>query len=182
MWHLSPLRERSSANTIAGIPPPPPISVITSHSIWMSSSLTDGSAVMVCRIGHRGHRISVRTKLLLTTHFPHKRTLPTHAVSVAPYEPLYYHSSFTRRNVRRSRLSIVDNIANFKMPLIDGAETVSTVLNYSKIRFRKLPEKLITFGRKKYKLLRIYIGLSMSVTLKSPFRCTPNIPQVVFDV
>jgi hypothetical protein len=35
----------------------------------------------------------------------------------------------------------------------------STVLNTSKIRFRKLPVILITFGRKKYMLLRIYIGL-----------------------
>jgi hypothetical protein len=67
------------------------------------------------------------------------------------------------------------------MPLIDGAETVSTVLNKSKILFRKLPVILITFGRKKYKLLRIYIGLSMSVTLKSPSRSIPDIPQVVFD-
>jgi hypothetical protein len=78
-------------------------------------------------------------------------------------------------------ISIVDNIANFKMPLIDGAETVSTVLNNSKILFRKLPVILITFGRKKYMLLRIYTGLSMSVTLKSPSRSIPNIPQVVFD-
>jgi hypothetical protein len=31
-------------------------------------------------------------------------------------------------------ISIVDNIANFKVPLIDGAETVSTVLNNNKIR------------------------------------------------
>jgi hypothetical protein len=46
-------------------------------------------------------------------------------------------------------VSIVDNIANFKIPLIDGAETVSTVLNNSKIRYRKLPVILITFGRKK---------------------------------
>jgi hypothetical protein len=45
-------------------------------------------------------------------------------------------------------MSIVDNIANFKMPLIDDAETVSTVLSNSKIRFRKLPIILITFGRK----------------------------------
>jgi hypothetical protein len=67
------------------------------------------------------------------------------------------------------------------MPLIDGAETVSTALNSSKIRFRKLPVILITFGRKKYMLLRIYIGLSMSVTLKSPSRSIPDIPQVVFD-
>jgi hypothetical protein len=67
------------------------------------------------------------------------------------------------------------------MPLIDGAETVSTVLNNSKIRFRKLPVILITFGRKKYTVLRIYIALSMSVTLKSPSRSIPNIPQVVYD-
>jgi hypothetical protein len=40
---------------------------------------------------------------------------------------------------------------------------------------------LITFGRGKYMLLRIYIGLSMSVTLKSPSRSIPDIPQVVFD-
>jgi hypothetical protein len=78
-------------------------------------------------------------------------------------------------------ISIVDNIANFKMPLIDGAETVCTVLNNSKIRFRKLPVILITFGRKKYMLLRIYIGLSVSVTLKSSSRSIPDIPQVVFD-
>jgi phosphoribulokinase len=57
----------------------------------------------------------------------------------------YITTSFTRRNIRRSRLSIVDNIANFKIQLIDGAETVSTVLNNSKIRFRKLPVILITF-------------------------------------
>jgi hypothetical protein len=76
---------------------------------------------------------------------------------------------------------MVDNIANFKMSLIDGAETVSTVLNNSKIRFRKLPVILITFGRKKLMLLRIYIGLSMSVALKSPSRSIPDIPQVVFD-
>jgi hypothetical protein len=67
------------------------------------------------------------------------------------------------------------------MPLIGGAETVSTVLNNSKILFTKLPAILITFGRKKYMLLRIYIGLNMSVTLKSPPRCIPDIPQVVFD-
>jgi hypothetical protein len=67
------------------------------------------------------------------------------------------------------------------MPLIDGAETVSTVLNNSKNRFRKLTVILITFGRKKYMLLRIYIGLSMSVTLKFPYRSIPDIPQVVFD-
>jgi hypothetical protein len=82
-------------------------------------------------------------------------------------------TSFTRRNVRRSRLSIVDNIANFKMLLLDGAETVSTALNNSKIRFRKLPVILIAFGRKKYMLLRIYSVLSMSVTLKSPSRSIP---------
>jgi hypothetical protein len=46
-------------------------------------------------------------------------------------------------------LSIVDNTANFKMPLIDDAETVSTVLNKFKIQFRKLPVILITFGREK---------------------------------
>jgi hypothetical protein len=51
----------------------------------------------------------------------------------------------------------------------------------TKIRFRKLPVILITFGRKKYMLLRIYIGLSMRVTLKSPSRSIPDIPQVVFD-
>jgi hypothetical protein len=34
------------------------------------------------------------------------------------------YTSFNRCNIHRSRLSIVDNIANFKMPLIDGAETV----------------------------------------------------------
>jgi hypothetical protein len=45
-------------------------------------------------------------------------------------------------------ISIVDNIANFKMSLIESAETVSTVLNNSKIRFRKLPVILIAFGRK----------------------------------
>jgi hypothetical protein len=67
------------------------------------------------------------------------------------------------------------------MPLIDGAETVSTVLNNCKIRFRKLPVILITFGTKKFMLLRIYIGLSMIVTLKSPSRCIADIPQVVFD-
>jgi hypothetical protein len=67
------------------------------------------------------------------------------------------------------------------MPLIDGAETVSTVLNNSKIRFRKLPVILITFGQKKYMLLRIYIGLSKSVTLKSPPGIIPDIPHVVFD-
>jgi hypothetical protein len=67
------------------------------------------------------------------------------------------------------------------MPLIDGVETVSTVLNNSEILFRKLPTILITFGRKKYMLLRIYIGLSVSVTLKSPSRSIPDIPQVVFD-
>jgi hypothetical protein len=71
--------------------------------------------------------------------------------------------------------------ANFKIPLIDGAETVSTVLNDSKIRFRKLPVILITFGKKKYMLLRIYIVLRMSVTLKSPSRSILDIPQVVFD-
>jgi hypothetical protein len=68
------------------------------------------------------------------------------------------------------------------MPLIDGAGTVSTVLNNSKIRFRKIPVILIIFGRKKYMLLRIYIGLSMSVTLKSPSISIPDIPQVVFDI
>jgi hypothetical protein len=78
-------------------------------------------------------------------------------------------------------VSIVDNIANFKVPLIDGAETVSTVLNNAKIRFWKLLVKLITFGRKKYMLLRICIGLRMNVTLKSPSRSIPDIPQVVFD-
>jgi hypothetical protein len=62
------------------------------------------------------------------------------------------------------------------MPLIDVAETVSTVLNNSKIRFRKLRVILITFGSKIYMLLRIYIGLSMSVTLKSPSRSIPDIP------
>jgi hypothetical protein len=67
------------------------------------------------------------------------------------------------------------------MPLIDGAETVSTVLNNFKIRFRKLSVILITFGRKKYALLRIYIVLSMSVTLKFPSRSIPDIPQVVSD-
>jgi hypothetical protein len=67
------------------------------------------------------------------------------------------------------------------MLLINGAETVSTVLNNSKIRFRKFPVILITFGRKKYMLLRIYIGLSMSVILKTPSRSNPDIPQVVFD-
>jgi hypothetical protein len=45
-------------------------------------------------------------------------------------------------------LDRVDNIANFKIPLIDGAETVSTVLSNSKILFRKLPVILITYGRK----------------------------------
>jgi hypothetical protein len=75
-------------------------------------------------------------------------------------------------------VSIVDNIANFKMPLIDGTETVSTVLNNFKIRFRVI---LITFGSKKYMFLRIYIGLSMSVTLKSPSTSIPDISQVVFD-
>jgi hypothetical protein len=79
------------------------------------------------------------------------------------------------------RIWIVDNIANFKIPLIDGAETVSIVLNNSKIRFRKLPIRLITFGRKKYIMLRIYIVLSMSVAMKSPSRSIPDIPQVVFD-
>jgi hypothetical protein len=67
------------------------------------------------------------------------------------------------------------------MPLIDGAETVSTVLNNSKIRFRKLPVILITFVRKKNMLLGIHVGLSMSVTLKSPSRSIPDILQVVFD-
>jgi hypothetical protein len=52
----------------------------------------------------------------------------------------------------------------------------------TKIRFRKLPVILITFGRKKCMLLRIYIGLRMSVTLKSPSRSIPDIPQVVFDI
>jgi hypothetical protein len=47
-------------------------------------------------------------------------------------------------------ISIVDNIANFKMPLIDGAETECAVVNNSKIQFGKLPGILITFGRKKY--------------------------------
>jgi hypothetical protein len=78
-------------------------------------------------------------------------------------------------------MSIVENDANFKMPLINSAETVSTVLNNTKIRFRKLPVTLITFGRKKYMLLRIYIGSSMSATLKSPSRSIPDIPQVIFD-
>jgi hypothetical protein len=78
-------------------------------------------------------------------------------------------------------ISIVDNIDNFKMPLIDGAETVSTVLNNPKIRCRELPVILITFGRKKYMLFRIYTGLSMSVTLKSASRSIPDIPHVVFD-
>jgi hypothetical protein len=36
-------------------------------------------------------------------------------------------------------ISIVNNIANFQMLLTDGAETVSTILNNSKILFRKLP-------------------------------------------
>jgi hypothetical protein len=67
------------------------------------------------------------------------------------------------------------------MPLIDGTETVSTILNNSEIWFRKLPIILIAFGRKKYMLLRIYIGLSMSITLKSPFRSIPDILQVIFD-
>jgi hypothetical protein len=67
------------------------------------------------------------------------------------------------------------------MPLIDGAETVSTVPNNSKIRFRKLPVILITFGRTKYMLLRIYIVLRMSVTLKFPSGSIPDIPQAVFD-
>jgi hypothetical protein len=75
----------------------------------------------------------------------------------------------------------VNNIANFKIPLIDGADTVSTVLNNSKIRFRKLLVILITFGMKKYMLLRIYVVLSMSVTLKSASRSIPDIPQVVSD-
>jgi hypothetical protein len=88
---------------------------------------------------------------------------------------------FTFKKDLLATLSIVDNIANFKMPLIDGTETVFTVQNDSEIRFRKLPEILITFGGKKYMLLRIYIGLSMSVTLKSPSRSIPDIPQVVFD-
>jgi hypothetical protein len=79
------------------------------------------------------------------------------------------------------QFSIVDNVANFQMPLIDSAETVSTVLNNFKIRFKKLPVMLITFGKKKYILLRIYIILSVSVTLKSPSRSIPDIPQVVFD-
>jgi hypothetical protein len=78
-------------------------------------------------------------------------------------------------------ISIVDNIANFEMELIDSTESMSTVLNNSKIRFRKLPVILITFGRKKYMLLRTYTGLSMSVTLKSPSRSIPDILQVVFD-
>jgi hypothetical protein len=76
---------------------------------------------------------------------------------------------------------IVDNIANFKMLLIDGTETVSTTLNNSKFLFRKLSVILITFSRKKYMLLRIYIGLNTSVTLKSPSRSIPDIPKVVFD-
>jgi hypothetical protein len=75
------------------------------------------------------------------------------------------------------RLSIVDNIANFKVPLIDGAEIVSTVLNNSKIQFRRLPVILIMFGRKRYMLLRIYVGLSMSVTLKSLSRSIPDNQQ-----
>jgi hypothetical protein len=78
-------------------------------------------------------------------------------------------------------ISIVDNIANSKISLIGGAETVSTVLNNSKIRSRKWPVILITFGRKKYMLLWIYIVLSVSVTLKSPSRSIPDIPQMVFD-
>jgi hypothetical protein len=77
-------------------------------------------------------------------------------------------------------ISIVDNIVNFKMPLIDGTETVSTVLNNSKSRFGKLLVILITFGRK-YMLFRIYFELSMSVTLKSPSRSILDIPHVVFD-
>jgi hypothetical protein len=65
---------------------------------------------------------------------------------------------------------------------MDGAETVSTVLNNSKIRFRKLPIILITTGRKKNMLLRIYIGLiNMSVILKYSSRSIPDIPHVVFD-
>jgi hypothetical protein len=58
---------------------------------------------------------------------------------------------------------------------------MSNVLNNSKILFRKLPVILITFGRKKYMLLRIYIGLSMTASLKSPSRSIPDIPQVVTD-
>jgi hypothetical protein len=80
-----------------------------------------------------------------------------------------------------SIVSIVDNIAIFKILLIDGAKTVSTALDNSKMRFRKLPVILITFGRKKYMLFRIYIESSMSVTLKSPSWSIPGIPQVVFD-
>jgi hypothetical protein len=37
------------------------------------------------------------------------------------------------------------------------------------------------FGRKKYMVSRIYIGLNVSVTQKSPSRSIPDIPQVVFD-
>jgi hypothetical protein len=91
------------------------------------------------------------------------------------------YTSFTRRNISRFRLSIVDNTANFKILLIDGTDTVSTVLNNSKIGLRKLPVILITFGRKKYMLLRIYVVLSTRATLKSPSRSIPDIPQVVFD-
>jgi hypothetical protein len=40
-------------------------------------------------------------------------------------------------------ISIVDKIANFKMPLIYETEYVSIELNNSKIRFRKLPVILI---------------------------------------
>jgi len=36
----------------------PQISLGTPRTIWMKSSLTDGSAVAIRRIGHRGHRIS----------------------------------------------------------------------------------------------------------------------------
>jgi hypothetical protein len=61
---------------------------------------------------------------------------------------LYPNTSFTQRSICGCGLSIFENTTNSKMSLIDGAETVSTVLNISKIRFRKLPVILITFGRK----------------------------------
>jgi hypothetical protein len=61
------------------------------------------------------------------------------------------------------------------------AQRLSTVLNNSKIRFRKLPVILITFGGKKYMLLSIYIELSMSVTLEISIQKYSLYPQVVFD-
>jgi hypothetical protein len=78
-------------------------------------------------------------------------------------------------------ISTVDNAANFKMPLIDGTETVSTVLNNSKIRFRKLPVILITFGRKKIYALEDLHWIKYECYSETPSRSIPDIPQVVFE-